>query len=249
MPEECFVGGGEAPVNVVAVDATITRPVADPDVIENGSVEVLRFTEQDDRVTGIDQIDVSPDGLLGGNLPGLVLPAGSSQLTSWGLRPLGTEMVAFLDYSDLSPENRLRFRAAVARLAPAAETADGTAPTEYDRLRTVADVVSFTGALASALVLAVGGASMILGLAGTRRLVADLGATPRRRADLVVRWGACLVAPVAALVLVVIVLVSSSFRIPISHAGLTWLLPLATTLVGTMCLGVALARPPRVTAE
>lgn len=248
VPEECFTGG-EAPLNTVAVDATITRPVADPNIIENGSVDVLRFTEQDDRVTGIDQVNVSPDGALGGNLPGLVLPAGSPQLKSWNMKPLGTEMVAFLDYSDLSPENRLRFRAAVARLAPAAETADGTAPTEYDRLRTVADVVSFTGALAAALVLAVGGASMVLGLASTRRLVADLGATPRRRAGLVVRWGVCLVAPVVSLVLVVVVLVSTSFRIPISLAGLTWLLPLATVLVGTMCLGVAMARPPRVRAE
>ena len=78
--------------------------------------------------------------------PGLVVNPDGQIARAFDLRPIGMSEVALLDFSRLDSRARLTVRAEVARLAPSAQTSDGTDPTAYDRLRSTGDLAAILGA-------------------------------------------------------------------------------------------------------
>ena len=121
--------------------------------------------------------------------------------------------------------------------------ADGTDPSAYDRLRTIANTVSFVGAAIVLLIVLGGGCALAVAHALTRRTLIDLGVSTARRARLYARWTAVL--PLTILATVPLALVLASQGITASGSfGLSWLLPAVSSSLASLVVGYAMLRAP-----
>lgn len=246
VPEECWMAGTSSALSVVAVGEPGSQPLADPHLISGGEVGVLRIVGAEAMIEGVDRVLAQPDSVLGGTLPGLLLPPESPLLERYGLVPSASYVVALLDFGELPAEDQMRVRAAASRLAPGAETADGTAPTEYDSMRSTADAVAILGAALAALLMVLGALAVGAAHSVTRRTLAELPMTPRRRRSVYGRWLTAVVVPPLLVVPLTWLVATLAGMAPTGDLGLSWLVPGLVLLVATGVACRSLVQvPPR----
>jgi hypothetical protein len=249
LPESCWPPDAASPVSPAMLGAAGSRDVADPDLIENGRIGFMQFTAGTSDVARSGTAVAAADPTLGGLVPGLVVDPDGELARTYGLRPSGMSEVALIDFSGLDPETRLRVRAEVARLAPGAQTADGTDPTAYDRLRSTADLAAILGGAAAFVLLMLGLSATVTAHTPTRRLLVELGGTPRLRLVLVARWLAMPVVVAAFTAAITVLTASYGLRGPIGNLGLAWAVPSALVLAATLVAVPGFLRVPVERAE
>lgn len=249
VPEDCFPQQAASPINTVMLGEPGTAPRADPTLIQEGKVGLLLFTGNDGRATRLADTSATPDPVLGGNLPGLVIPPDSNVAREFNLAAGGTSEVVLLDFSTLTPNEQFLVRSAVMRLAPSAQTADGTDPTAYDRLRSVANTVSFLGAAGAVVLTLLGGLAMVVAHTLVRRILLDLGSAPRPRWSITARWIALpILSTVTATALAYLTASLGGQRTGASY-GVLWYLPGAVTVIAAFALAFTFLRVPPTANE
>ncbi|CUR56400.1 membrane hypothetical protein [metagenome] len=248
VPDDCFPQQTYSPINTVALSREISAgPSADPGLLANGRVGLLLFTGTDGQVARLATTDAESDDILGGNLPGLVVPLGGEVAKRFRLTPAGTRTVALLDFGTLSAANRSLIRGSIDRLAPAAQTVDASGTTGYERRRSVAVAVALSGAGLVLLLLLVSGWAVLVANRATRRVLVDVGASRSRRHALGFRW---VVGPMACLALSFPLVVSSVWISTLKQSaslGWVWTAPLVAGLIGCLVLAVRfLSVPDRI---
>lgn len=249
VPDDCFPRESPAPINRVLIGLPGSTPRADPHLVEGGKVGLLLFKIGDHSASRLADARAEADPVLGGNLPGLVVPADGDVAKEFSLTAGGTSEVALLDFSELTPHDQFLIRAAAIRLAPGAQTADGTDPTAYDRLRSVANTVSFLGATAVAVIVLLGGMATVLAHTLTRRTLVDLGSAARFRWGIVARWIAVPVIATALTIPLAILTASSGGRSSDASYGILWILPGVVGTAAFLVIAVAFLRVPQIASE
>lgn len=246
----CFPQETYTPINTVVLGPR-TKPVAtaDPGLVKDGKVGLLLFKGETGKASILTDTDARADPRLGGNMPGLVIPKAGRVAKYFDLQPGNTSLVAFLDFSDLTPRGQARLRAAVARFAPGAQTADGTNASGYASQRSVANATAFVGATIVSIVVLVGGAAVTLGHRRTRRMLVDIGAGAGYRQRLASRWIA--IPGLCFLICIPMTLLSTSIagiNAPASNGHL-WILPSAAGLLSSALLGAIFLTVPARASE
>lgn len=244
VPASCSSTRAAVDPNVVGIGAPGSRPRADPALLSGGQVGLLTFAGTPLRATRISEMAAEPDVTLGGNLPGLVVPADSTLLQTLGLAASGTSTVMLLDYATLDPTNQLYVRAATLRLAAGAQIADGTDPTAYDRLRSLANTLGILGAFGAAVLVLLGGLSLVVASSLVRRTLVDLGAAAGVRWQVLGRLLAVLMGTTALVPPLAILTASLGGRAHDASYGWVWSLPGVLSLVASAVVGVAYLQRP-----
>lgn len=244
VPPECYDSPVVAPINTVLLGPPGSDPQAEDGLVADDAVGLIWFSRDAGSITRTATTDAQPGAGLGGNLPGLVVPADGSVAQEYDLEPSGMSEVMLADFHQLSPEDQYALRAGVLRLAPGAEFADGTRRTEYDRMRTQADVVSAVGAVAVGAVLLLGGGLAILAQRLTRRTLVDVGFSPARRAVLALCWSLVPVLSAALALALTFLTVSVGGRALDVSFGELWYLPGIAGIVTSGLLWFAFVRTP-----
>lgn len=248
LPDRCWPQNTDVPVNTVMLGPAGSTPRADPGLVRDAEVGLLQFTATGEgAVQRLAVTDAQSDPVLGGNLPGLVIASDSTLATEFDLKPGGTSELALLDFDRLSPHEQFLMRSAAIRLAPGAQTADGTDPTAYDRLRSVANTVSVLGGAAAAVLLLLGGMAILVAHAATRRALADLGPTARWR--ILVRWTAVPTTAAALATPLAILTASYAGRSTDASYGMLWLLPGCLAVLASIAIGTGFLRAPSPTTD
>lgn len=234
------------PINAVALGPAGSATVADPGLVQDGTVGLLVLTPRSrNPIADTATVHADADARLGGVLPGLVVPLDSPVVADYQLTPSGVSQLLLTDYGKLSPSDRLRLRAEIARIAPTALLNDSTAPSSYDLARSQAGTAGVFGAVAAVLLLLLGGYATVQTTASARRLVQDLGTLPGLRWSLVLRW---LAVPVASALLagaLAYLTVSWGGRAHEFPYGPWWASPAAAALLAAIVLGGWFVRPSR----
>lgn len=221
--------------------------MADPSLINSGMVGLLRFDSGSEVPAAQDESSATPAPILGGFMPGLVVASDSAVALTYHLTPSGSSQVALLDFHRLTPESQYEMRSLVSRLAPGGQVADGTTPTQFDRMRGTANLVSLAGA-GLALLTLITGAAVVLGAgAESRRLLHDLGPARRIRARLAASWAAVpfltCVAGAGGAVFATAAMSGSAL------AGWIWSLPAVVGLAAALALAGLVSSPPQETRD
>lgn len=234
----CETQETRTPVNTVALNRGDNRTLADPGLVEEGRVGLLAFERGAGTASSTSEIPAESKDILGGILPGLVVPADGPVAEEYGLTPSGRSVVALLDYDTLDPPSRSRVRGAAAQLAPASRTADATLAGDYDRERARANTVAIIGATLVLLIMVLGGAAVALGHERTRRTLVEIGAPYPFRSRLAIRWLA-LVLVSFLLCIPITILGTEILSLSGSESyGITWILP---SLIGILSAGALYA--------
>lgn len=244
VPPRCYDSPVAAPINTVLLGPPGSDPQAEGGLVADDAVGLIWFSRDTGSITRTGTTDAGPGAGLGGNLPGLVVPADGSVAQEYDLEPSGMSEVMLTDFHRLSPEDQYVLRAGVLRLAPGAELADGTSRTGYDRMRTQADVVSAVGAVAAGTVLLLGGGLAVLAQRLTRRTLVDVGFSPVRRAVLALCWSLVPVLSAALALALVFLTVSVGGRVLDVSFGALWYLPGIVGVVASGLLWFAFYRVP-----
>jgi hypothetical protein len=244
VPPECYDSPVVAPINTVLLGPPGSDPQAEGGLVADDAVGLIWFSRDTGSITRTATTDARPGAGLGGNLPGLVVPADGSVAQEYDLEPSGMSEVMLTDFHRLSPEDQYAVRAGVLRLAPGAELADGTGRSEYDRMRTQADVVNAVGAVAAGSVLLLGGGLAVLAQRLTRRTLVDVGFSPARRAVLALCWSLVPVLSAALALALVFLTVSVGGRALDVSFGALWYLPGIAAVVTSGLLWFAFVRTP-----
>lgn len=244
VPPECYDSPVVAPINTVLLGPPGSEPQAEGGLVADDAVGLIWFSRDTGSITRTATTDAQPGAGLGGNLPGLVVPADGSVAQEYDLEPSGMSEVMLTDFHRLSPEDRYALRAGVLRLAPGAELADGTSRSEYDRMRSQADVASAVGAVAAGAVILLGGGLAILAQRLTRRTLVDVGFSPVRRAVLALCWSLVPVLSAALALALVFLTVSVGGRALDVSFGELWYLPGITGIATSGLLVLAFYRVP-----
>lgn len=244
VPNSCFPQRAASPINIVALGPAGSSPSADRNLIADGRVGLLEFRPNSAAADRVADTHAAPSRVLGGNLPGLVVPTGGSVARAFNLLPSGSSAVLLLDFGSLSQQSQLRIRSAVLRLAPGAQTADGSDPTAYDRLRSVANTVGLLGAAAAMLVLIVAGAALVVAHAPVRRTLVDLGSAASTRNTLVARWIALpLITSGCSLILAYLSATQFGSAERAGH-GILWVAPAVAGMIAAVLIAFAFSQVP-----
>ncbi|HEX5205500.1 MAG TPA: hypothetical protein VFW27_36700 [Actinoplanes sp.] len=246
---DCFSQDSAAPINRVLLGPEGSAQRADPHLVDGGKVGLLDFRTGDQTVSRLAETRAEADPVLGGNLPGLVVPLGGSVAEDFGLEPAGMSEVVLLDFTGLEPRDQFFIRAAAIRLAPSADMQNGSDPTEYDRLRSVANTAAFLGALGTIVIVMLGGAGLIVGHTLTRRTLIDVGAAPGRRLSIVARWTAVPLITTLLTIPLAILTVSLAAQRTAASYGVLWILPGVAGATAAVFIGAAFLRTPRMDNE
>ena len=205
--ESCGSPTAAAPVNTVLLTADDDGPSAavraDPSLIENGQVGLLRFDTPTGRITAQDIVPAVPDPNLGGNEPGAVTALHSPLAARYDLTPSGTGLLSLLDADALDPSAQGQLRLAIVGFAPAAQVATDDRPDDGGS-HGISVLVACAGAAGALLLLATGSWSLLAAQAGLRQTLAEIGVAAARRRRLSLRIFAVPVAGNAASLLVVL---------------------------------------------
>jgi hypothetical protein len=126
---------------------------------------------------------------------------------------------------------------------------NGSDPTEYDRLRSVANTAAFLGALGTIVIVMLGGAGLIVGHTLTRRTLIDVGAAEGRRLSIVARWTAVpLITMLLTIPLAILTVSLGAQRTAVSY-GVLWILPGVAGAAASVFVGAAFLRTPRMDSE
>lgn len=250
MPDACFPQGTQSPVNGVALARGGGElSLGDPGLVRAGTVGLMVYRTLTSQVTRIAETAARPDPDLGGNMPGLVVPPTGKVARAFDLRPSGSRLVALLDFGALPPTKQAQVRGVIARVGPAAQTADGTGRGIYDGQRTVAGITALAGGVLVLLILLIGGVAVAVGQRRLRRTLVDLGGAAAVRASIAARWCTALVAAgLAAVPLTMLGVRVGEVRGEAAH-GVLWTVPFIGFGLG--CLGVMalLLRVPARSAD
>lgn len=249
LGDQCWPQDTASPVNFVALSDSAESVTADPGLIENDKVGLLRFTPDGDNGSTITTLpDLAADGSkeLGGTLPGLVIPAGSTFAAEQGLKPSGFGMLIMLDFSTLAPETQAQIRSAVSVIGGAAQTTEGTPSTYYTLLRASARTAAIAAAIGVAVTLLIAAAAVSIAHTRTRRIVLDLHASLQARTHILIGvFGPSCAALLAAAALTWLSLRISAIPLPGGYGGI-WLLPFAVGILATVLATIIWQRvPPR----
>ncbi len=245
LPERCWPQDTSSPINQVMLGPDGSTAEADPGLLGDGTLGILVFAADDGKVSRLATTTARPGPGLGGLLPGLVVARDSATAAALSLRPSGKSLVVLRDFSDLSPRDRATVRAVVSRLAPAAQTSDGTNPTAYDRLRSVANLFAVIAAVGAGILVLLGGGAVALANVTARRALVDLGALPRQRRRLVAFWT---VLPVVLPIIATALSIATASVFGGRHAasfGLGWIAPGLVALAAGACVGALVLSAPR----
>lgn len=248
VPEDCWPQDTASPVNIIMLGPPGSRPRADPGLMQGDDVALISVSPEG-TVSSVTSTTAVPDPQLGGNLPGLVLPPDGDLVHSGRLAPTGTSMVMFPDFHRLLPEDRFELRAQVLRIAPAAQTADGTDPTSYDRQRSLANVLGLLGAAATSLIVLLGGAALVTAHTVTRRNLHDLATRRHGVRTLGVRWIAIAGLTLAATVPLCYLAASYGGRATDYSYGWLWALPGGSSLLACVVVARSFLTVPPLGAE
>jgi hypothetical protein len=246
---DCFSQDSAAPINRVLLGAEGSAPRADPHLVDGGKVGLLDFRSGDRMASRLADTRAEADSILGGNLPGLIVPLGGSVAKEFGLEPVGMSEVILMDFTSLEPRDQFFIRAAAIRLAPSADMQNGSDPTEYDRLRSIANTAAFLGALGTLVIVMLGGAGLIVGHTLTRRTLIDVGAAPGRRLSIVARWTAVPLITMLLTIPLAILTVSLGAQRTGASYGFLWILPGVAGAAASVFVGAAFLRTPRMDSE
>jgi len=245
VPPGCFPQDTYSPINTIALSRDgDTQAYADPGLVERGEVGLLTYAGTTSAASTIADTAAEPEVGLGGNLPGLVVPPTGSVATHFKLRPSGTSTIALLDFGSLTGRSQSSIRSAVSRLAPGAQTADGTLPGVYENERSVAGATALSGAALVLLVLLFGGGAVLAAHRQTLRSLVDTGASLHVRRRLALRWT---IAPVLSLLLAIPLNFATTAVAGLNapgSAGTLWVVPYLTGLVACAALFVMFLRVP-----
>ncbi len=246
--DDCELEATGSPVTTVLLGAPGSAPRADPTLLENGKVGLALFTTGAETASRLGDTRAQADPMIGGAVGGLVIPSDGSVAKEFGLTPAGTSAV-LLDFSRLTAHDQFLMRAAATRLAPSSFTTSGTDPTGYDRLRSVANTVSFLGAATTMIIVLLGGIALVVAHTLTRRTLVDIGSTPRRRWGIVARWTAVPLITAVLTIPLAILTASLGGQSTDSSIGVLWILPGAAGAVASLIVGLAFLRTPPTTSE
>lgn len=232
----CFPQRTYSPVGIVVLsrDQQETGTQADPGILEEGQVGLLRFPSKAIAASRIGITNASALETLGGNMPSLVVSADGPVARRFDLRPSGTRLVAMLGFNSLPAKQQAQIRSTVSQLAPAAQVADADADA-YASERAVANVVALAGAGLVTLIVLGGGLAMLVGQRRTLRTLADLSATSKQRQALAGQW---IAAPLVVAVSSAVLAWASAASVQTSLSGSSGQLWLAPALAGAACCAV-----------
>lgn len=246
IPQRCLDSSVAAPINTVLLGPPGSDAQAEDGLVADGAVGLVWFSRETGSIARTATTEAQPGSGLGGNLPGLVVPADGSVAKEFDLHPSGMSEVMLADFHELALEDQYALRAGVLRLAPGAEVADGTSRTEYDLIRGQADVVSAIGAAAAASVVLLGGGLAILAQRLTRRTLADVGFSSARRVLLALCWSLVPILSAALALALTFLTVSVGGRALDVSFGELWYLPGIAGIVASGLLAVAFYRVPEL---
>ena len=240
----------QSPVNNVALAMQPGAPaIADPGLVQQGTIGLMLFEGIDGSVSRSGTAPATPSELLGGNLPGLVVPRDGEVARDFGLRGGGTQLIALLDFADLGVQDQSAMRAAVTRLAPAAQSAEATGYGSYQARRAVSNMIVLSGSALVLLVVIVGGGAVALGNRAPLRSLVDMGSTLGSRRRLAARWvGVPVVAFMLGLPLAYAGATVSGLGVESSY-GWLWVVPLLVGLMSNLALLPFLLRVPARSAD
>jgi len=247
----CFPYDAIAPVNIIALSPDPNSAVtADPSLIEQGLVGLVTFAAGKDQASRIEEAPASGDALLGGNMPGAVLPADGPLARALNLRAAEGEFIAFLDFAELPITSQAQFRSDVARLASAAQVAEERDQYEGAEIYlALSRAWSAAGGLLLAVLLGFGGATVVSAQARLRRSLIDMGSLPRRRGLLAARIFAL---PMASVIFAAGLGLCSAWLQGVHDGagfGWIWIIPGVVSLAASIALAMAFRRvPPRTVA-
>lgn len=231
IPERCFDSAVAAPINTVLLGPAGSDHLAEEGLVADETVGLIWFSRESGKIGRTASTEAQPGVDLGGNLPGLVVPADGSVAKQFDLRPSGMSEVVLADFYQLPPEDRYALHAGVLRLAPGAEVADATSRTEYDRARTQADAVSVVGAASAAAVVLLGGGLAVLAQRLTRKTLPDVRLFPARRTSIALCWSLVPIFSAALALALAFLTVSVGGRVVDISFGELWYLPGAAGIV------------------
>ncbi|WP_433720603.1 hypothetical protein ACQP2Y_36125 [Actinoplanes sp. CA-051413] len=243
----CFPPHSIAPINIIALSSgDSTAPLtADPSLIQSGVVGLLTLAAGSDVTSRIEESPASGDALLGGNMPGAVLPAEGALAHSLKLRATNGEFIAFLDFAKLPTVSQAQFRSDVARLASAGQVAEERSQYEgADIHLALARAWSASGGLLLVVLLGFGGATIVSVQARLRRTLIDIGGLPRRRRMLTAQIFAV---PMVSVIFATGLGLCSAWLQGVHNGagfGLIWLIPGGASLAAIAALGIAFHRVP-----
>jgi hypothetical protein len=246
---DCFPKDSSAPLNRVMFGANGATASADAGLVVDGKVGLLHFVSGQGKASQLADTRATADSMLGGNLPGLVIAPDSSAAKEFKLVASGASEVVLMDFSGLTPHDQFLVRAAAIRLAPSAETASGSDPTAYDRLRSVANTVSLLGAATAMVIILLGGISLVVAHTLTRRTLVDVGAIAGRRWGIAARWTALPLITTLVTIPLTFLTVSAGGQRTNASYGLLWILPGIVGALAFLIVGVAFLRTPRTAQE
>jgi hypothetical protein len=250
VPPDCFPTGTYSPVNTVALATTTTeRSVADPGLLDGGSVGLLQFPTGSGTAAATAEAPAEADDLLGGYLPGLVVPATGEVARRFGLQPGGTEIILLLDFASLGASARASIRSDVARLGPSAQVTDASGESGYERDRTAAAGEAMAAGLLALLLLAASAAAVALAGRRTMRVLVDIGSPLRARAGLALRWASLPLVCIVAAVPVVLAAATIAGIGRVTDIGGWWLIPLVAAALAGLSMPAMLLRVPPRTGE
>lgn len=233
-----------APLNLVLLTDVGRHAQADGSLIAGKRIGILLLKVGTDRVLSTAIATATQNAQLGGNLPGLILPAEGQLARELELKATANRVVAFLDFSTLPSKSQSRIRSSLARLAPTAQVSDASGASEYDQQRAIAGMVGYAGAALALVVLLLGGASVLTRHRGIDRVLRDVGAPLPFRRRLSIRLAA--VPVLVALTMLPLAylaywILAGTLQ---TTLGLAWVAPGIAGMLGSATLAVALVRVP-----
>lgn len=232
--DECLqtTGAPLQSIGVADVDDAALSPELGPEAA------VILIDSVADRVTLVAIVTASVDENLGGNLPALVLPADRSDLGDFEVATSDSERLAMFDFDRLDSSERAGLLRQIDLLAPASLTAGTESPNAFAMQQSLASTVGIIGAILSALIILVTGASITTANRPYRRTIAVVGAGPAARARLAAQSFGWLAAAVLVVGILTPLAVRSTGRTQ-GNLGYIWLAP--TIAAVTSCAVVVAA--------
>jgi hypothetical protein len=246
----CFPQETLSPVAVVVLSRSEDdRARADPGLVRDGEVGLLLYRAFTPEAASLGTTDAAPDKRLGGNMPGLVVPADGDVAERFGLRRSGTRLVALLDFDQLTGQAQARLRSLVSQVAPAAQIAESGDAGTYGAERARALGVALVGAAMVALILLGGGLGVVLSHRRTRRTLADLGASAAQRRSLTRRWVGVPVAVMGVCAALAWVSATAVGTQTSGSMGVAWLAPFGSGVLSCAVLFLMMTRVPERSGE
>lgn len=248
--ERCDSGPSNTPVNIIGlVDEGLASgelaPLADPQLLQDGSVGVLSITTPDGSITESSIIgDVSPDPELQGYLPGLVLGVGSTEAQELGLEPSGSEMVLIRDFARLSVQERAAVRATVFGSVGYAQVSEDLEAGDQ-KAYALSSFLGLATSIVTAIFVGAAGLSFVSSQRWLRELMNLVGSSRRERAKLSLPF----VLPVGVSALAAGVVGWLSARDAGSRSteyyGWSWPIPVLAALFTCAVITLVYSRAPR----